>query len=64
MIDWLLSILMIAGVALLAGGIFILRKGTNRKQGILMLIASAVMFGNLAIWLAPVPEGSDPIESR
>ncbi|MEP3452919.1 MAG: hypothetical protein ABJL11_03715 [Parasphingorhabdus sp.] len=55
---------MIAGVALLAGGIFILRKGTNRKQGILMLIASAVMFGNLAIWLAPVPEGSDPIESR
>lgn len=64
MANWLLSTLMIAGVVLLAGGVFTLLKGKNRKQGILMIIASVVMFGNVAIWLAPVPEASDPLESQ
>ena len=54
MADWLLSILMIAGTALLAGGIYILIKRQHKRQGILMLVASAVMFANVAIWLVPV----------
>ena len=64
MASWLLSILMIAGAALLVGGVYILMKGTNRRQGILMLIAAAVMFANVAIWLAPVPSGTDPMETQ
>lgn len=64
MADWLISILMIAGFALFAGGIYILLKGTNKRQGILMLIAAAVMFGNVIIWLAPVPENTDPVAAH
>ena len=57
MSDLVLSILMLAGAALLAGGIYILRKGNNKQQGLLMLAASLVMFGNVAIWSIPLPEG-------
>jgi len=61
--EWLLSILMLAGAALLVGGVYILRKGTNRKQGLLMLIAAAVMFANIGIWLIPAPQANAPVES-
>ncbi len=60
MSDWLLSILMIAGALLAAGGIYVLRKGVNKRQGVLMLVAAAVTFANVAIWLIPVPENAEP----
>ncbi len=60
MADWILSILMLGGTALLAGGIYILRKGENRKQGWLMLVAALVMFANVGIWSIPVPEENMP----
>ncbi len=50
----LLSILMLAGFALAGGGIFLLTKKRNRKQAWLMLVAAAVMFGNVAIWSIPL----------
>ncbi len=56
MTNWVLSILMLAGAALLGGGIYLLRTGKNRKQGILMLVAAAVMFVNVGIWSIPTPE--------
>ena len=56
MTDWVLSILMLAGAALLVGGIYLLRTGKNRKQGWLMLVAAAVMFMNVAIWTFPTPD--------
>ncbi|MEP2750796.1 MAG: hypothetical protein ABJP02_13980 [Parasphingorhabdus sp.] len=58
MADWVLSILMLAGAGLLAGGIYLIRKGNNKKQGVLMLIASAVMFANVGIWTIPTAESS------
>ncbi|ATW05625.1 hypothetical protein C8024_16980 [Sphingopyxis sp. BSNA05] len=61
MSDLILSILMLAGAALLAGGIYILRKGSNRKQGLLMLVAAAVMFANVGIWMIPAPESNQPV---
>jgi len=61
MTNLILSVLMLAGAALLAGGIYILRKGTNRKQGWLMLVAAAVMFANVGIWTIPVPESNQPV---
>jgi hypothetical protein len=45
----LMSLLMIAGFALAAGGVYTLAKAKDRKRGILMIVASAVMFGNVAI---------------
>ncbi len=50
-----LSLLMLAGFLLLAGGVWILRKQPgNQKQGWLMIVAALVMFGNVAIWALPV----------
>ncbi|HEX9965737.1 MAG TPA: LPXTG cell wall anchor domain-containing protein [Allosphingosinicella sp.] len=46
----ILSILVLAAFALVAGGAYLLIKRRERKQGVLMLIAAAVMFGNVLIW--------------
>lgn len=45
----LMSLLMLAGFALTAGGVYTLAKIRDRKRGILMIVAAAVMFGNVAI---------------
>lgn len=58
MIDIVLSLLMLAGIALLLGSFYLFRKGEDRKKALLMLVASLVMFGNLAIWLIPNPDGT------
>ena len=62
--DWVLSVLMLAGAALLGGGIYLLVKGQNRKQGWLMLLASAVMFMNVVIWTIPTPTEVASTEDR
>lgn len=64
MTNLILSILMLAGTALLVGGIYILRKGINRKQGWLMILAAAVMFANVGIWTIPVPETNQPVSPQ
>ena len=64
MTDWVLSILMLAGAALLGGGIYLLIKGQNRKQGWLMLVAAAVMFMNVVIWTIPTPDQVVSVESE
>ncbi|HEY9093187.1 hypothetical protein [Parasphingorhabdus sp.] len=55
MADWVLSVMMLAGAGLLIGGVYLLFTRKNRKQGILMLVASMVMFLNVAIWTVPAP---------
>ena len=45
----IMSLLMLAGFALAAGGIYTLTKRRDRKRGILMLIAALVMWGNVAV---------------
>jgi len=64
MTNLILSVLMLAGAALFAGGVYILRKGTNRKQGWLMLVAAAVMFANVGIWTIPTPERNQPVSPQ
>ena len=46
----LLSIMMIGVFALAAGGAYVLIKRRDRKRGVLMLAASAVILGNVLIW--------------
>lgn len=52
MTDAILSILMLTGVAMSLGAIFVFRRG-DRRRALLMIIAAAVMFANVAIWVAP-----------
>jgi hypothetical protein len=46
----LLSILMIAAFALGAGGMWLIAKRRDFRKGILMLLAAAVVLGNVLIW--------------
>jgi len=46
----ILSILVLAAFALAGGGAYLLVKRGERKQGILMLTAALVMFGNVLVW--------------
>ncbi len=50
----ILSILMLAGIALTGGGVYTIVKRNDRKRGMLMLVAGLVMFANVAIWAMPV----------
>jgi hypothetical protein len=53
-LDAMLSITMIVIVALIWGGIVLLRRGTDRKRGLLMFVAAIVLLGNVLIWAVPV----------
>ena len=48
-----LSILMLAGIALGAGGIYMIGWKHQPKQGWLMIVAAMVMFMNVMVWTVP-----------
>lgn len=50
----LLSILMLAGIALTSGGIFAIVKNKDRKRGLLMVLAGLVLFANVLIASVPL----------
>lgn len=51
----ILSLLMLAGLAMAGGGGYLLAKRPdNRKQAWLMIAAALVMFANVAIWAMPL----------
>jgi hypothetical protein len=52
MADLLLSIMMLAGIALIIGAAAMARRG-ERKRAALMIIAALVAFANVAIWVWP-----------
>jgi high-affinity Fe2+/Pb2+ permease len=45
-----LSLAVLAAFALTGGGLFLIFARRNRKQGLLMLVAAAVLFANVLIW--------------
>jgi len=49
----LFSIVMIAVFALVAGGVRTVIRG-DRLRGVLMIVAAAVLMGNLLIWVVPL----------
>lgn len=49
-----LSLLMLGGLLLGAGGIWIMLRRRDYKRGWLMIAAALVMFGNVAIWTVPI----------
>ena len=57
----MLSILMLAMLALVLGAIVLWRRGGSRKQVTLMLVLAAVMAVNVAIWTLPGRDGQAPI---
>ncbi len=45
---------MLACFALVWGGIWLIAKQRDRRRGILMLVAAAVILGNVLIWVVPI----------
>jgi hypothetical protein len=52
----ILSVLMLAGIALTVGGVYLLIRKRDTQRGWLMIAAAVVVFGNVVIWAIPVAQ--------
>ena len=57
-----LSILVLAAIALVGGAYLLWRKGGSRQQVVLMLLLAVVALVNVAIWTLPDADGVAPLE--
>jgi len=66
MMEAALSVAMIAVFLLASGGVWLIAKQRDRKRGLLMLVAAAVIAANVAIWSLPVspPAGNTASPDR
>ncbi len=55
-----LSIMVLAALALLAGGLYLWNREGMRRQAVLMLVLVAVIAGNVAILVVPNADGIAP----
>jgi hypothetical protein len=60
--DTVLSVVVLAALALVAGAIYLWRRVGARKQAGLMLVLALVMVVNVLNWTVPDDQGSAPIE--
>lgn len=61
--DTVLSILVLAAIALVIGAVVLWRKGGSPKQVVLMLVLAVVMIGNVLIWTVPDKDGEAPVDA-
>lgn len=63
MLETGLSLLVLAVIALVAGAVYLWRRGdrASRRKAGLMLVLAAVMAANVAIWTIPDGAGSTPL---
>lgn len=57
-----LSIVMLAAGALIAGAFVYWRRTGQTKQPLLMLLLAAVAIANVAIWTVPTSDGEAPVD--
>ena len=62
MLDVVLSILMLAALALLAGAFVLWRRTGRMKQPLLMVLLALIAIGNVAIWTLPGADGAAPLD--
>ena len=60
--DAILSVLVLAAVALIGGAILLWRRDGLKKQVWLMLLLAMIMIGNVLIWTVPDKDGTAPID--
>jgi hypothetical protein len=61
--DVILSVVMLAAGALIAGAAWLWRRGNTGKQVWLMVLLAFVMIVNVLIWTIPDGGGMAPVES-
>ena len=59
--DDVLSVVMLAAVAMVAGAAYLWRRGSHKQAG-LMLVLAVVMVVNVLIWTVPGSGGTAPID--
>ena len=57
-----LSVLVLAAIALLFGAAFVMRRTGDKRQAILMVVLAIVAAINVAIWTIPSAEGEAPVD--
>jgi len=62
--DAVLSILMLAAIAMVGGAFMIWRQRGANKQVWLMLVLAAVLAANVAIWVVPSKDGTAPVQQE
>ena len=60
--DTVLSILVLAAFALIAGAAYLWFAKNERKRPGLMLLLAVVMLMNVAIWTVPSADGNAPLD--
>jgi len=60
-LDTVLSILVLAAIALVIGAVALWRRGGQAKQVWLMLLLAAIVAGNVLIWTVPDSTGKAPV---
>ena len=60
--DTVLSIVMLAAVALLGGAFWLWRREGAIKQVWLMVLLAVIMLMNVAIWTIPDEDGAVPLD--
>lgn len=63
MTDTILSVLVLASIALVIGAIAWWRRG-QRKQALLMALLALVIAGNVAVWVVPDANGNAPARAE
>ncbi|MFM5893498.1 MAG: hypothetical protein ACKOQM_03590 [Novosphingobium sp.] len=59
-----LSILMLAAIAMVVGAAILWRQRGATKQVWLMLVLAVVLAANVAIWVMPSEDGTAPIQQE
>jgi hypothetical protein len=59
-----LSILMLAAIAMVAGAVILWRRRGATKQVWLMLVLAVVLAANVAIWAMPSDGGIAPVQQE
>ncbi len=59
-----LSILMLAAIAMVAGAVILWRRRGASKQVWLMLVLAVVLAANVAIWVVPSGDGTAPVQQE
>ena len=57
-----LSITVLAAIALLIGAFALWRRGGHTKQALLMVVLAIISMINVAIWTLPDAEGQAPLD--
>ena len=60
--DTVLSVLVLAAIAMVGGAILLWRRGGAQKQVWLMLLLAVIMIANVLIWVVPDKDGTAPLD--